>query len=377
MNIVHIAPITLNKSSGISTVVPTIVSMQNRVDNVNAILINKKDLEATIHKKIIELIDFNYYDSSYCRPHNFQKLMSGFGKPDIVILHGVYNLKDIQLSTYLKKKKIPYVLFPHGGLTTEAQKISKYKKQIANVLFFNRVIANAEKIQYLSKGEAAHSAQWNKEYYISGNGIELPEISWPKEAVSQRENIEITFIGRLHIRTKGIDLLLETARISKEILMENNAKIRMYGPDSNGSIKEIMGYIKKYKLEQVIELHPPVYDEEKLRILKESDIFILLSRSEGLPTVVLEALSCGTPCLLTPGTNLAETVKLNKCGWKVGTTPKEISEKLQLIVENHSKDDIFRINSRKFIIKNYTWEIVTKKTLLEYKKIISNATNYK
>ncbi len=58
-----------------------------------------------------------------------------------------------------------------------------------------------------------------------------------------------------------------------------------------------MAEIRKRKLEEWIEL--PGIVENPYPLLKAADCFILSSRYEGYPNVLIEALACGTPVLAT------------------------------------------------------------------------------
>ena len=43
-------------------------------------------------------------------------------------------------------------------------------------------------------------------------------------------------------------------------------------------------------------------------MLCDKHIYILTSRYEGMPLTVLEALSCGCPCLITSQTNMEDLI---------------------------------------------------------------------
>ncbi|PNL91958.1 glycosyltransferase [Aerococcus viridans] len=373
MNILHIAAVSFNKKSGTSVVIPKIVEEQNRLKNTNVALLNySRNVELT-DKQINENYNFDYI------PYNKQlKSLEGlsvpFDRPDIVIIHGVYQWRINDLIKEIIKKEIPYILVPHGSITVTAQNQNKIKKQIGNKLFFNSIVKNAKKIQYLSSGEAEASTGWSSNYFVLGNGIDIPKKSNKRNFKNKNNQpININYIGRLDISHKGLDYLLESVNIIKRHLEDNFISINIYGPGKKNNEEKISKYIKENKLDKIVNMMGPIYGIEKEEMFLNTDINILLSRHEGLPTTVLEALSYGIPTLLTPGTNLADEVEKNKCGWKVEADTKEISSKIKQVLINSTEEEIdeYKANATKFVEVNYGWEKISTIALEEYGKIVS------
>ena len=77
------------------------------------------------------------------------------------------------------------------------------------------------------------------------------------------------------------------------------------GPEKEAIVKRIenLGISDKVKLEGVVSR------QRVMELLNESRIFVMSSLSEGLPKVLLEALSCGTPAVITTGCNADDIIQ--------------------------------------------------------------------
>jgi len=111
----------------------------------------------------------------------------------------------------------------------------------------------------------------------------------------QRNTLHIMVIGRIFFKQKRQDQLLE---ISKQ-LSRQNVKHKIFvigvGPDRSRLEKAI----KKQKLNDYFQLEDWQSSESIKNILVEStDILIIPSRFEGGPTILYEALTCGTGILV-------------------------------------------------------------------------------
>ena len=353
MTILHFASINDYMFSGVCVAVPQHITSQGEFADVG--LVNLKNYR-------VPHID-NQFDFS----DNFKinELPAPFNKPDIVVFHEVYRVEYLKIYPMLLRKKIPYVIIPHGELRKEAQQKKKLKKTVANILLFNRFINYAAAIQCLSQLEL-DSSNFGKNKFIGTNGVCITD---KKKETFNNEKIDFVYIGRLEARVKGLDLLIEAARIKSESLKQNNATIYIYGPDLNGRFANVRSLIKENGVEDIVKLKHEVIGEEKEKIILDADAFIQTSRFEGMPMGILEALSYGVPCLVTKGTNLAEFITENNCGWGCETTVAEIAKTLETVIAEKETLQQKSVAARQAIENNFDWDIVSKQTVEYYKNL--------
>jgi glycosyltransferase involved in cell wall biosynthesis len=129
------------------------------------------------------------------------------------------------------------------------------------------------------------------------NGVPVPVEPW--RARNDSESLRAAFVGRL-APEKGLDALLD----AWPIVLEQNPRARLTligeGPE-RGSLEE---RIAGLNLRDSVELTGALPDPSA--ILRDSDLFVLPSREEGMSIALLEAMALGIPAIASaiPG-NLA------------------------------------------------------------------------
>ncbi len=353
MVIVHIASIVENQCDGVSYVVPEHVKNQTYFADV--CFINIKGYNIPSIKK-----------QFYLKNNSLLTLPNPYNHPDLVVFHQTYIKEYLAIYKDLVKRKITYIILPHGDLTKIAQKKKFIKKKIANILLFNSFINKAAALQCLSKQEMMNT-HFSVSKIIGKNGVYIPNI---KKDCFSTNKIQFTYIGRLEQYTKGLDLLIKSVSSIKDYLVAKNCVFDIYGPDILGRCKKLNKLIKHYNVTHLIKTHYPVYGKEKEDILLATDVFIQTSRTEGMPVGILEALAYGVPCLVTKGTNLYDDIQNSNSGWACETNVNAIAKNIILVLEEKDKLIMKGNNAVKMILNNFEWKQISEETVESYKKII-------
>ena len=128
-------------------------------------------------------------------------------------------------------------------------------------------------------------------------------------------------------------------------------KLQLVG---TGSLKEeLKRKARDFGIEDRVEFYGLKPREQVYRMLKEADLYVSTSSYEGLPIGVLEALGCGTPCLVSDIEQHAEIAEkcpsLQLCSDDVGQWVQKIYCQKKL-----SKSDIAIIKHQNRIsVKKY------------------------
>jgi glycosyltransferase involved in cell wall biosynthesis len=365
--ILHIAPITDKQVSGIAAVIPKLIRVLEGKGTKIALLTTAPGgrYENPLPCPV-------FYFAEFPRHSRIASLPSPYNCPDLIIFHSTYILSHISIAREAVQRGIPYIIQPHGGMTQGAQQIKHFKKKIGNILFFNRMVKHAAEIHCLTEMEARDVKHlWNKPVFVAGNGVDLPGIA-SLERPEPNKNLRFVFLGRLDIHHKGLDWLLEACHILQDKLRHAKVQVLLYGSEVADSRAKMQRLIDQYGIQDLVYIRDPVWGEEaKSVIFQGADVFLHTSRFEGHPVAVLEALSYGIPCLLTPGTNMAEEVEAARAGWAVDANPMAISVGIDRLLSIPTEIPLRGKAARILAQEKYSWIEIGKSTTKEYERIIN------
>ncbi|OUL36004.1 hypothetical protein BV372_08885 [Nostoc sp. T09] len=369
ITVLHVAPIVDHRISGLTFAIPPSVAALQCL-GVQTGLVTTSTIgryEKSEPYPVVYIRDLPRYRAIASMPEPLNK-------PDLIVFHSTYILEHILLAYEAVQRKISYVIKPHGGMTQGAQQVKQMKKKVGNFLFFNWMVQNSTAIHCLSEEEAVDVKNlWNHPAFVVGNGVNIPAHEMLANPGTQPE-LKFVFLGRLDIHHKGLDLLLEACAIIQDNLRKYNVQILLYGSDIAGSKAKLEELIINYQIQDLIHLKEPVWGDKKQAVFQSADLFIHTSRFEGHPMAVLEAMSYGIPCLLTPGTNMAKEVTVNKAGWAVEPNPVAIAKGMQNLLVARSELSIRGSAARNLVEKKYSWEQISKQSLQEYVSLLRLST---
>jgi glycosyltransferase involved in cell wall biosynthesis len=124
------------------------------------------------------------------------------------------------------------------------------------------------------------------------NTIQFEYIDLP---ISKEKDDYILFLGN-YIEEKGIFDLIKAVK-KYNIKKQNSLRLICHGNIANPIFYE---KIKNYVgIDSNIILNGPIYDKNKMECIKHAKLLALPSYNEGMPLILLESMSLGTPVIIT------------------------------------------------------------------------------
>ena len=349
IRLLHITATHLNPAGGIPVVLRELVQAQNRIEGFEAkVLSLKADITA---------MKSEYFDS--LGHTSFVEYVDRH-KPNIVIFHSHYYIEYIKLYKTLRKKKIPYLIEPHGSFGKAALQKSKLKKQIANSIVLRPFLYHAYGFIFLNEMEKADAQFRTSHDIIIPNGIETDRIE--KEFCPQKP-WSFYYIGRFDVNHKGLDYLFNALEILDK--QGEEISVKLYGTGIDEEVEYVNNRINKFHSVSVVNCGP-VYGDDQVKALEQCGIMLLTSRYEGFPMTVLEAWRYGNPCLVTPGTNVSNEIVENRLGWKTELNAEDIASTIKEARNEYALElKKYIITCKCYVIENYSWTEIAKKSYME------------
>lgn len=225
---------------------------------------------------------------------------------DVVVLNGLWLFSTTAVARWARHNKIPYVLFPHGMLDPYFKRFwfKHLKKTIYWWLFEARTLARAACVCYTTASEKTLASRSffpfvPRRQEVVGLGLESYTGSAETAAAAFRQHFPalgektpyLLYLSRFHAK-KGADLLLKALHANPGLTLV------MAGP-LHGTDGEVAARLKDLAPVDRILWTGMLTGELKWGALAGASALALTSHQENFGMVVAEALSVGTPVLVS------------------------------------------------------------------------------
>jgi glycosyltransferase involved in cell wall biosynthesis len=180
----------------------------------------------------------------------------------------------------------------------------------------------------------------------------------------KHETEYILYVGSLAYR-KGLFDLIECGKYVCKKYKDINFVIVGDGMLRN----KLRENIRKLNIEDRFIFKGHVSKAELIKLYQNATIHVLPSHYEGLPTVLLEAMSCGLPVVATAVSGNLDVIKQYDNGILVRPkSPKEMADAISVLLEDRNMRKKLGDCARKTIEERYTWTTVSNKLLEIYSR---------
>ena len=257
---------------------------------------------------------------------------------DVVHVHALFSYPPVVAARLAHQQGVPYIVRPLGTLERWGLKNRRpFLKSLSLRTIETQILARAAAVHYTTQREADEGAKLGVGHrpVIVPNPVELPDgtgsaKSGDGSAPSERR---ILFLSRIDPK-KGLEILLEAfAQLQKEGM---DARLLVAGAGDGDYVDKLKLTSDRLGLRNAIEWLGHADEQEKIRLLELSDVFVLPSFSENFGVSVVEAMLAALPVVVTTEVGVADDIAANRAGLVVEPDSAALSEALRTILEDET-----------------------------------------
>ena len=318
------------------------------------------------------------YRSATWNPGVFSFCRARLAEFEIVHIYGLYDFLGPVVARACRRRGIPYVLEPMGMFRPIVRNIPLkwiHRRLLGEAMVrgASRVIATAPQ----EKKELVEEGVPGQKIVIRRNGIEplgeLPDQGAFRSQWGISEDSQLVlFLGRL-VSKKSPDLLLEAfARWRARQDPRPPAVLVLAGPDEGDGYRGALEVqAERLGLREAVRFTGPLYGAAKWAAFRDADIFVLPSRNENFGNTAAEAVSCGTPVLVTNCCGIAPFVE-----GRAGVVVAHDCEALAGAFDRLLGDTVFRQQLKRGcqeVARDLDWEQPLAETQALYADLVQEA----
>lgn len=271
---------------------------------------------------------------------------------DLIHLHGMWSPFLAVAALVARRRRIPFVISPHGCLESWALDYKYHKKWLALKTYQGAILRFASLFVASANQELQSIRQSGlcQAVAVIPNGVDVepPPLRDPHKQIRT-----ILFLSRVHPKKGLLDLIEAWSRVRQP-----GWRIVIAGGDEEGYRAKLEALIREKGLESECEFAGFVDGARKQACFSTADIFILPTYSENFGIAVAEALANELPVITTTGAPWQDLVEYH-CGWWVNPGVQGISgaliEAMQCDAGELTK---MGQRGRQLVIDKYSWDTI-------------------
>ncbi|HYZ83980.1 MAG TPA: glycosyltransferase family 4 protein, partial [Bryobacteraceae bacterium] len=206
------------------------------------------------------------------------------------------------------------------------------------------------------------------------NGVDVERILATPASVDLRKDLNLNPAGAVVITAvsklwpvKGVDIFLRAAAVVLKSLPDTNFVIAGWDKTEHAAeLRQLACELGIAPRVRFIGRVPSI-----ISVMKASDIFCLLSRSEGLSNALLEAMTCGLPCVATSVGGNPEVVKDGDSGFLVPTEDvQQAADRILQLLKNPHLTKKLGAGSQRRVHSEFTVEHMVRRVAMLYDELL-------
>ncbi|MCU0780280.1 MAG: glycosyltransferase family 4 protein [Akkermansiaceae bacterium] len=298
---------------------------------------------------------------------------------DAVLCHG-HAVAALAAGPLKRSQGIPFAMVTHGDIFdrpkgTYDPRLTWFYRQVTRPAYrcADVVVALSPHMREMAlRGGAAP-----ERVAVIPNGIDPAEIGLDEgiPALPPRKSggrLELLYVGRLSVE-KGVDVLLAACALLAGQGVHFRLRIAGGGPDEH----RMRSRMAESKLDALVEFLGPVPRLQLGVLYRSADVVCVPSRSDTLPTVVLEAMVAGVAVVGTKVGGIPSMVRDGETGWVAPPADPEAMARLlqEIATEPETLIEMGRA-ARRVALRDFSWRSIGERLAYLMNNIMSSKTHH-
>jgi glycosyltransferase involved in cell wall biosynthesis len=216
-----------------------------------------------------------------------------------------------------------------------------------------KIVSWVEKITYKTADRIILTSKRDKDFVVGRFKINSEKIKIIPNYIDtelfrpfslEKEKNRIIFVGRLEAQKNLFNLIKALSGIPVKLVLIGR-----------GFLKEKLEELAKEKKVDVKFINK-IANKDLPQEYNKSKLFILPSFYEGCPKALLEAMSCGLPCIGSNVEGIKEIITHKENGYLCKTDSESIRKAIIEVLNNKGLQNRIGENARKTILENFSFE---------------------
>ncbi|TME96115.1 MAG: glycosyltransferase [Chloroflexi bacterium] len=243
----------------------------------------------------------------------------------VLHIHAVFSHASLAAAAACRQRDVPYLVRTLGTLDPWSLRQKPMRKRLLWHLGARRMMDGAAAVQYTTRAEqrlVEHHLGLRRGVVIPLGidqasytaPVDLAQFSARHSGLNQHPYILV--LGRLHPK-KGVEALIAAFLRATRNEGLHDWRLVVAGDGDEGYVAHLRRIAREQSGGERVVFTGWVAGAEKLAVLRGAAVLALPSHQENFGLVVVEALSCGVPVLVSPHVNLADDIQAAGAGWVV------------------------------------------------------------
>lgn len=203
--------------------------------------------------------------------------------------------------------------------------------------------------------------------HVLGNGVDTRIFHPPSEAFDKTNPYALT-VARLAPRKGLMDLIPTAIKVTAEV-----PGFRFLIAGSGSLKRDLQAEISRHNLEDHVILLGHIDDRARLADLyRQASVYVHPAHYEGLPTVLLEAMACGTPVVATAVSGALDVIEDGQNGLLVPPqAPAQLAKAILRVLNAPQESAAWGAAGAATIRERFSWASISRQYVEHYHQLLT------